>query len=239
MGKTYQDTMPATGIHGRQYVPEKNPDAAKTQEKYRLSMASLLELNSLFDEFLIELQNASLPEETCEHFRQGFVKIPALLNPQNLGSTMEAFPAAELSLLELAASLMTRTGEASESSLQQIEKDIQRLQTIVREAVLDSSIKTILLELIRIAQDAIARYQIHGKNSLKKGFKMMIGELSDVHRLDETAQAQFKASEAWDAVMNLIKSTDVAANSVIDDKRAIDYFAPLLVTGPAQQNLGS
>lgn len=198
-------------------------------EKVRLALERLNEVSKEFDTFYEDVSESSLSKEQQEHFISGLQDLRNSLNPLGLQNAMRKINSTEISLLKLCGTFIPEEGEVTPNDLDVIRKSVNDLRTTLNQSSVSPTLKKCVLELIRMTEDALNRYEIRGARGLKKAFKSMLAESLEIHGYKE----EIKQNPAlWDQIIRHIKTVDDVASRVLKYKPYIESVAQILIGGP-------
>lgn len=156
--------------------------AVSPAEQMAAAFSLLNAFQIAYVDFLRELQDHDMDNDQRELLLQGLAGLADAIYPRNLEAGFRAVTVPEEALLELCASkLLPQEIDLQESYVELIRKSIASLRTHVNDAKISPTLRKVLLELIRLSEDAISRYNIHGARGLKKAFKAMLGETIELY----------------------------------------------------------
>jgi hypothetical protein len=131
------------------------------------------------------------------------------------------------------ATFIQEEGDLSKEDIDKISEAIKELRDLIKDGEIAPALRKSLLELVRLAEDAIARFNIHGAKGLRKAFKHMLGEAAEAYGLAKSpdeANAS-KNSSTWPAVVKLLKVMDVVVSKAIKYKPLLEGAARILIAG--------
>ncbi len=121
---------------------------------------------------------------------------------------IRSITAEEKSLLAVCATSLASEEELTANDIETIRSSIHELQEQVEKADVSPTLQKILLELIRLSNGAIARYNIHGAQGLKQAFKGMLAELTELYYCDKKEKKDIRNSLAWRKIVNHLRTFD-------------------------------
>jgi hypothetical protein len=193
------------------------------------SIIGLAELDQLYVQFRDDLRGTENKEQQSV-LLAGLSSISQTLYPVQLHTAIRELTEAENPLLAVAATVIPQEGALTKDDLEAIRDAIESLRALVEGAEISPTVRRTLLELIRLAQDAIARFNIYGARGLRRAFKAMLGETAELYGLEngEGRQEELKRTGAWAAVVKLLKAVDSVASKLLKYKPLIAGAAKLL-----------
>ena len=114
-------------------------------------------------------------------------------------------------------------------------------QDEVKGKFIMNKIDQVVNETMRLKQnllmtDSISRFNIHGASGLKRAFKAMLGEASDLYLSEaakgKEAEAEFGNSRAWQAIMRHIKTFDRVAGRILKYQPLLEKGLQILLGAP-------
>lgn len=189
---------------------------------------AITELHILYANFLQDLANADMSDEERLVLEKGLSPLQTLMYPMALNQGLRLVSEAEKALLEVCATRLPKENKIDEKDIEEIQESIKSLKTEINELPEESILRKILLELSRLSEDSINRFNIYGSKGLKKAFKNMLAEVAEVYLQDEEDESKIKESSAWDKAVKHLKLFDSIAAKTMKYKplleRASQYF---------------
>ena len=107
----------------------------------------------------------------------------------------------------MAATMIPQEAVLLKEDIEKIRESIVSLRRLVDDGSLPLELRQVLLDLIRLSEDAISHYTIRGALGLRKAFKAMLGEVGEFYafKSDEDKQILTKSS-GWKAVWKHMKT---------------------------------
>ncbi|WP_454061958.1 hypothetical protein [Candidatus Nitrospira salsa] len=175
-----------------------------------MSMTALVEIQRLHQQFIEDLNSTpALNNDQREVLLNGLTSIVQIFYVPAVNQPVRGITDAERALLKVCATSLPSEEELTPNDIEAIRLSIRELQEQVEKAEVSLTLKKILLELIRLSEDAIARYNIHGARGLKKAFKRMLAEVTELYYLDKKEQENIKNSSTWKKVLKHLHKFDV------------------------------
>ena len=189
---------------------------------------AVTELHILYANFLQDLANADMGDEERAVLEKGLSSLQSLMYPMALNQGLRLVSEAEKALLEVCATRLPKENKIDETDINKIQESIQALNAEINELPTESTLRKILLELSRLSEDSINRFNIYGSKGLKKAFKGMLAEVAEVYLQDEEDEAKIKESPAWGKVVEHLKLFDSIAAKAMKYRplleKASQYF---------------
>lgn len=198
----------------------------KPYAKQQATIDFLSDLHRMFQDFRQDMREANISNPQRDVLLNGLAQVEAMLYPLNLGNPVRAMTEAERSLLQVCATIIEEEGEITEDDLTEIRKSIAELRTQVESGDISPTLKKVLLELIRLSEDAIARFTIRGARGLRRAFKAMVGEVAELYGIDEEEQQN---STAWSAIKKHLNIVDTVAAKLLKYRPLIGAATKLKV----------
>ena len=207
------------------------PTAGGNRELYNAALILLTSMQELYAELCKDLEEADIPETQRPLLIEGLRGIGDKLCVKQLDAGFSVLNAAELSILRMCGTYIKEDGEVTRDDLETIKSAISDLQSLVDSSTISPTLKKSLLELIRLAQDAISRFHIHGAQGLKRAFKAMLGEAAELYCLSEQGKdrAELTKSSAWSKILDLLKTFDAVASKSLKYKPLLESGAQLFI----------
>lgn len=204
------------------------------EEKQKACLAGLIEINNLYLEFRKDITEVSVNEQQRDVILSGLASIQQSIYPINLHSGFRALTEAEKSLLAVAATIIPQEDSLQENDIKAVRDAIASLRNLVEKGDFPKALRNALLELIRLSEDAISRFNIRGARGFKKAFKAMLGEVAEAYALASGAgeSQEIKKSTAWTAILKLLTTIDAVASKLLKYKPILDQATNFLLSGP-------
>jgi len=209
-----------------------------TEENQQACLVGLLEIHKLYVECRQDLLDPNINEQLRKVILAGLTGLHQTIYPITLNNGLRAPTEAEKSLLEVAATTISQEVGLREDDIAKIRKSVTDLRTLVEDAEISPTIRKVLLDLIRMSEDAISRFNIHGARGLRKAFKGMLAEATEIYGLasGEGEREGLKKSNAWAAILNTLKTFDEVSSRMLKYKPMLEYVSQLLLGGPRSGN---
>jgi hypothetical protein len=202
------------GIDGRNHLGKK------------ATLEVRMALDRSYREFCSELESSELSDEQKELFRGGLSEFEASVYPQGNGAYRKPTPA-ELSMLRLCAQMLPQENQVLLDDLAQLSNAISDLQQLIHQSEISRPLKLALLELTRLATDALNRYRIVGAKGLRKAFKTMLVESKELFE-EAKADEKDKNSPVWRSLGQLMVMLDKVSSSAMKCEKYLTYVPKLL-----------
>lgn len=161
----------------------------------------------MYVEFLRDLDATNASDDEKQAYRDGLATLSETLYPSDFNHGFRGLEGGERALLQVAQTRIEQESVVNEGDLSQIRVAIDELREVVNGADIPATLAELFLELIRIASDALARYEITGARGLRQAFRLMLGELID--RIDKGSVGETKKGDAGRAFKKLGGLLDV------------------------------
>ena len=211
---------------------------AGSEANTQACLIGLVELQKLHLEFLQDMQDTNISGQQRKVILAGLVNLHQTICPIQLNNGYRAPTDAEKSLLEVAATMIPLEAELEKEDIEKIRESVTDLRTLVEGAEISTSIRKVLLDLIRISENAISRYNIHGARGLQKAFKEMLAEAAMSYGLasGEGEREVLKKSGAWAAIVKTLKTFDEIGSRLLKYKPLLENVSQFLLGGPRHGN---
>jgi len=206
-------------------------EAATQDVKHKslLGIKSITQLHIIYANFVEDLENAEMGDEEKAVLMKGLASLTTLMYPTSTDQGMRVVSEAEKALLEVCATRLPKENVIETEDIELILSSIQELKDLVVDLPEKSVLKTILLELIRLSEDAISRFNIYGAKGLKTAFKGMLAEVAEVYLQDEEDVSEIRDNKGWKKVTNHLKTMDKVAAKVMKYKPLIEKTSNFLL----------
>lgn len=204
------------------------------QEKQQATLANLMEIHKLYLDFRQDMLDAEISDDQRNVLLTGLSSIGQSIYPMQLNNVFRAITDAEKSLLEVCATIIPQEGALTKNDIYTIRKSIASLRSSVEDSKISPTLRKTLLELIRLSEDAISRFNIYGARGLKKAFKSMLAEAAEVYAMtsDSVNQEELKKSPVWKSIVGHLKTFDAVASRLLKYKPMLENAVRLLLGGP-------
>lgn len=214
-------------------------EATNMQQKQQAALVALMELHKIYIEFRQDMIDANISEKQRNVMLGGLETLVQTIYPVNLQGGTRKITAAEVSLLRVCATFISEDEAVTKDDIAKIRDSIDELRDEVEDSDISPSLRKILLEIIRLSEDAISRYNIHGARGLRKAFKMMLADAAELYGMtDQNADRQsLIKTPAWTAIINHLKIYDDIASRLLKYKPLLTYVSQILIgssTPPSQ-----
>ncbi len=202
---------------GSQLIPiflgEKVP-----QNKRQLSLAgvkAITKLHIMYAEFLQDLATASIGDEEKSVLVKGLTSLENMMYPQSVGESIRPISEAEKALLEVCATRLQKENVIEKEDIKKILESVQVLKDEIDKLPSDATLRTVLLELTRLSEDSINRFNIYGSKGLKRAFKDMLAEVAEIYLQEQEDVSAIRDSTAWENTVKHIKLFDSIASKAM------------------------
>ena len=189
----------------------------------------------MYLEFRQDMLDANITEQQRDTMLTGIASLGQSLYPTQLTSAIREMTEAETSLLKVCATFIAEEGPITEDDMGAIRDSISDLRTQVEDAKISPTVRKALLELIRLSEDAISRFNIHGARGLKRAFKAMLAEAAELYGMTDPDKDRegLKKSSAWAVIVKHLKILDAVASKLRKYKPLLQGASQLLLGGPS------
>lgn len=204
------------------------------REKQQAANVGLQELHALYVQFIQDMMDAEIGDQQRTVLLNGLQSLRDSIYPIQLNASYRPLSDAEKSLLEVAATVLTQEDEILESELDLIRESIRTLQELVDKASISPALRKVLLDLIRMSQDAISRYNIHGARDLRKAFNGMLADAAEAYGLasGSGSRDEMVNSGAWGKICAHLRVIDNVASRLLKYKPLLEKASQILLRGP-------
>ena len=205
--------------------------ADSTQQKTQATLLLLMELHKVYLEFREDMFETNVNEEQRDVMLSGLASLEQSLYPTQIGGPMRAATEAEISLLKVCATFIDQEEPITEDEIKKIRQSITTLREIVEKGAISPTLRKALLELIRLSEEAISRFNIYGARGLRRAFKAMLADAAELYGMTDSngEREEFRKSETWKAVVQHLKVVDTVASKLLKYKPILEYASQLLI----------
>jgi hypothetical protein len=209
------------------YAPPYQPsDPSERSEAAYFALSFLHEIYRGVCEDVVS--DPHIKKDTRAVLQRSIVKLRETIFPRNIEAHYRPPADTERSILELCATEFMREDRIGSDDLEKIREAIVGLRVVVDTADISPTLRKSLLELIRLSEDAISRYNIHGARGLRKVFKSMMGEAAEIWQ--ELPPEEKQRNDIWQPIRKLLKVVDNAAAAAMKYKPLLEVVLPHLLT---------
>lgn len=208
------------------------------QEKQQAALTFLMEMHKTYLEFRQDMLDANINEQQRDTMLEGLASLELSLYPIQLNAPFREVTAAETSLLKVCATFIEEEGPITENDFETIRNSISDLRALVEDSKISPTLRKVLLELIRLTEDAISRFNIHGARGLKRAFKAMLADAAELYGMTdpEKDREELKKSSAWSAILKHLKTVDAVASKLLKYRPLLASASQLLIGGPPPES---
>lgn len=164
--------------------------------------------------------STSISDKSREIIVSGISGLEVVIYNQQPATSPRALNQGEVATLQLAASMLETEGSLDEEDSEKIRRAIDELFAFVDKSDLSRSVRTALLEVIRLARNSLDQYTIHGARGFKDAFKRMLAELMELYARDSSV----KDEPWWQSALDVMLIVDGVAGRLLT-------YQPLLEPG--------
>ncbi len=191
----------------------------------------VIELQKMYLEFLEDLDNADIGEEERSVLIKGLSSLDTLIFIHAVNQGMRQATESEKALLEVCATRLPKENNINDNDTKKIKESIDELRGAIDKLPNDSVLRQMLLELARISEDAINRFHIYGAKGLKRAFKEMLSEVSEIYIQEEENVTEIKGSTAWKKIVEHLKLFDSIAAKGMKYRPLLEKASQYLLGG--------
>ena len=181
------------------------PHANSNDESAQVVYEFFSEVHRLYHEFLKDMEGVDGPEKDV--LLNGLAGLPKHMSPLQLNGACSVLSEAEASLLEVCAAKLSTEETLTEDDIARIRSCIDELRRVIDESRISRTLEKALLDLCRIAEDAISRYEIRGAKGVRDGRVSMVGELMLIYR--DQNKDSISDEVWWQKAVNLAHVLDL------------------------------
>jgi len=202
------------------------------QEKQQAALTFLMEMHKGYLEFRQDMLDAEINDLQRDTMLTGIASIEESLYPVQLNGAMRKPTEAELSLLKVCATFIAQESPITKDDIETIRKSVGDLRHIVETGNISTTLRKAILELIRLTEDAISRFNIHGARGLKRAFKSMLADAAELYGMaDPNKDAEeLKKSGVWAVIVGHLRTVDAVASRLLKYKPLLEGASQLLLS---------
>jgi hypothetical protein len=191
---------------------------------------ALAELDLMHLQFRRDMDAADINDDQKKVLLTGLTGIEQTIYPDTINGGPRILTEAEKSLLEVCATILPKESTLEKDDLSEIQASIASLRDQVKAADTSPTLKKILLELIRLSEDAINRFNIHGARGLKEAFKGMLAEIAELYySTSDKEKEAIQATSTWAAITAHLRKFDEIGGKLLKYRPVLDHVATLLL----------
>ncbi len=190
---------------------------ASQDEKVRSCFTALGEIETVYLEFKRDLVDATTNEQQRNVLLSGLATVPQCFYPMQLNATYRGLTEAEKSLLEVCATMISQEEPLRPDDIKTIRESLADLRKFLEQSDIASTLRKVLLDLIRLSEDAISRFNVYGARGLRRTFKTMLGEAAEFYgNMQQSSEAERgKSAEGWKKITHHLKVFDSVASKLL------------------------
>ncbi len=219
-GGNYNDTL-------RKYLISKGEVNVEGDFGLKLSCTlGLVRLHEVYSGFISDMNAAPIGDAQRNVLLSGLKSLNNIIYTSNYNSAIRSPSQAELSLLEVCATVLPQEGELGATDIDEINESVENLRKVIEKSDTPDILKKLLLEYVRLSKDSIDRYAIYGAKGLKKAIKFMLAEAAEMQMsLNEDEVEKIKSDEAWQLALSHLRLLDKIGSKVLEYHPLLDTAA--------------
>ena len=201
------------------------------QQKQQLALSFLMDMHHVYLEFRQDMLDAEINDQQRDVLLSGLSSVQQSLYPVQLNAGWREITEAEVSLLKVCATFIAQDAPITKDELEAIRASISDLRSQVESGSLSPTLRKALLELIRLSEDAISRFNIYGARGLKKVFKSMLADAAELYGMTDSQNnaEELKKSGAWRTIIRHLKLVDSIASKLMKYRPLLQGASTLLL----------
>ena len=209
-------------------------DSKDSKERQQATLRVLMELHQVYIEFCEDMLIADISEKQREMMLKGLGGLRETLYPINLDGPLRPPNETEIHSLKVCATFIEEDSPITVDDIEAIRTSIADLRSQVDNSKISPTLRKALRELIRLSEDVINRFNIHGARGLKRAFKAMLADAAELFGMvDPTMDREdLKTSPAWAAILEHLRIVDSVASKLLKYKPLLETAGQLLIGGP-------
>lgn len=205
-------------------------DPNDIKEVSRQGIRAVSELHLLYSQFLQDMAEVDIGDEQRSVLLNGLGSLGERIYPLQVNVNSGAISPAEKSLLEVCATVLPKEGTPDPSDIESIRESILELQQLVESSDLPNELRIVILECLRLSQDSITRFNIHGVRGLHAAFKGMLAEVAALHfSISDEEKQRIQKTEAWEVLTRHLKNFDAVASKLLKYKPLLEGISSLFL----------
>ena len=207
------------------------PTPADPGAQIILGFRSIRELQEVYEEFVQDMEELYPVKKQTASILAGLRSLEKFIYTPNISTIGQALDESLFALLDVCAKGLPVENEVSEDEFKELRESLAELRAMADRV--KPALRKVLLELFRLADDAILKYQVRGAAGLNKALKQMWGELAEIWRITpEDSQEQSEKESAITAVKAFILRFDAAVAKAVKYIPLLEAVVPSLLGGP-------
>lgn len=201
------------------------------QQKQQAALTFLMELHKAYLEFRQDMLDAQINDLQRETMLTGIASIEESLYPVQLNGAMRKPTEAELSLLKVCATFISQEAPITKDDIDVIRESVADLRRVVENGDISPTLRKAILELIRLTEDAISRFNIHGARGLKRAFKAMLADAAELYGMTDPNKDrdELQKSGVWAAIVGHLRTVDAVASKLLKYKPLLEGASQLFL----------
>jgi hypothetical protein len=205
-----------------------------TQEKHQICSEELYEIQKLYHQFQQDMLDVS--DHTRKETLSNLKNIYQIVYPAGVNQVARLLTESERTALQIVQTMIPEEDKLEKNDLDAIRESIASLRQLVEESDISPALRKALLELIRLSEESISRFNIRGASGLKRAFKSMLGEASSLYLSEaakgKEAETEFAHSRVWQTIVSHIKTVDRIAGRILKYQPLLEKGFQLLLGAP-------
>lgn len=207
-------------------------DNLPTKDASPIAYQGMRVVQDAYEEFTVEMREHYPLKSQAEVLLEGLEPLQQSIYQMDLSKPFQAPKAAEFKLLEACAKGLPEENEIPPSEFDQLREGLQTLRDLAEKV--KPALRKVLLELIRVSEDAIAKYEIRGAAGMKKALKQMWGELAEIWRVETPdKEAEVEKDTVLQAAKAFVMKFDNVFAKAVKYRPLLEYVLPALLNGPS------
>ena len=185
-----------------------------TNRQYLMAFVDFTaKLQNVYAQFVNDVESPNSPIASLRPLiGDGLGALHLTIFPQGWTENIRVPTSAEIAILRHAAELLPDDGDPKQSDVDELRGHIEFLRSLAESADIHPLVKNALLEVARLASNALSEYLIYGPDSFHSAFKRMLGELMEAwlrRGYSETVQQPW-----WSQVVRTVMMVDGIASTL-------------------------
>jgi hypothetical protein len=214
------------------YEPSTAPgtitNGVEQQKMVEAANRFLAEVQRLHQQLVDDLDSCTLTSSQKRSFSESLVGLREIITPMDLAPATRSLREMEIHVLTILAEFLDEETPLATDDIDSIRESIESLRGVVANANISPVLKKALKELIRLSEDAINRFDIHGAKGLRRAFKTMLVESAEI--MEEAKKEQGEAGTVSKLVYKHLMTFDAVVTKVGNYTPFLTYVSGFLTS---------
>jgi hypothetical protein len=203
-------------------------DKRSAAEQGKIGIAAMKVLQDTYEDFLRDMRTIYRHQDQVETLLEGLKPVELFVFQPNLNAAVTVLDASAIALLKVCAASMPEEVEITGDEFKELRTCLDSLRNLSKTA--KPALRNVLLELVRVAEESIALYEVRGASGLKKALKQMWGELAEIWRIHPgNADEEAEKKTAMESAKDFILKFDALYAKAVKYVPLLEHAVPLLM----------